>query len=76
MRTLALIGKNEIFTLHSTNHTTCSVTFTLLRDDVTTCSVAFTLLRDDVHESLPKRRLAENLKITPAFKFFLSDFDV
>ena len=50
MRTLALIGKNEM-TLHSTNHTTYSVTFTLLRDDV--------------HESLPKRRLAENLKITP-----------
>ena len=49
-------------TLHPTNHNTCSV--------------AFTVLRDDVHESLPKRRLAENLKITLAFKSFLSDVDV
>ena len=57
MRTLALIGKNEM-TLHPTNHNTGSV--------------AFTVLRDDVHESLPKRRLAENLKITLALKSFLS----
>ena len=35
-----LIGNNEM-TLHSTNHTTCSV--------------GFTGLRDDVHESLPER---------------------
>ena len=34
-----LIGNNEM-TLHSTNHTTCSV--------------GFTVLGDDVHESLPK----------------------